>query len=73
MRNNFLHNNKILKESNTTIITPRVIKNPNPINVDINKLLNRVKIENKRKKHNNIKLFSTAITAIILTASILYF
>ena len=50
MSKNYLHNYSISK---TSVSNDELVKNnykKNPINVDINKLLNRVKLEEKNKR-----------------------
>jgi len=57
MSKNYLHNYNISK---TSVSNDELVKNnykKNPISVDINKLLNRVKLEEKNKRKQNRKLF----------------
>jgi hypothetical protein len=73
MPNNFLHNQKILEENNLLNLNPKNVKSFKKKSVDINKLLNRIKIENKRKKTANIQFFVMSLSLVGLIASFLYF
>ena len=53
MSKTYLHNYNVSK---TSVSNDELVKNnykKNPINVDINKLLNRVKLEEKTKENKN--------------------
>jgi hypothetical protein len=61
MQNSIFHNNKIFKK---TLEKKKLsyLQNTNiKVNVDINKLLNRVKIEQNIEKKNKITFFSLGI------------
>jgi len=74
MYKSYFHNGKLINETiekkklspQTSIISPKKI-------VDINKLLNRVKLEKKNKKKENLILIGVVcfITAIIVAISII--
>ncbi|NMN67813.1 hypothetical protein VP91_00009620 [Candidatus Pelagibacter ubique] len=73
MYKSYFHNGKLTKETiekkvspHTSIISPKKI-------VDINKLLNRVKLEKKNKKKENLILVGMVcfITTIIVAISII--
>ena len=54
MSKNYLHNYNVSK---TSVSNDELVKNnykKNPINVDINKLLNRVKLEEKNKRKQKL-------------------
>ena len=54
MSKNYLHNYNISK---TSVSNDELVKNnykKNPVNVDINKLLNRVKLEEKNKRKQKL-------------------
>ena len=70
MQNDFLHNIKLLQKTKIDKITPVEQKILRTGIVDINKLLNRVKIEKKQKKKENLILSSLVISLISLVAII---
>ena len=66
MSKNYLHNYNISK---TTVSNDELIKNnykKNPINVDINKLLNRVKLEEKNKRKQKLIYFGIVSAGVAL-------
>ena len=71
MQKGYLHNGKTIKETIEKKVSPHIsIISPKKV-VDINKLLNRVKIEKKNKKKENLILIGVVcfITAIIVAVS----
>lgn len=70
MKNYFYHNYKYIKTSKNlnTSQTDLVDKK---IRVDINKLLNRVKVNEKKKKNSQIIFFSTVTLFLIAIGLIL--
>jgi uncharacterized membrane protein YqjE len=70
MKNYFYHNHKYIKTSKTlnTSQTDLVDKK---IRVDINTLLNRVKVNEKKKKNSQIIFFSTVTLILIAIGLIL--
>ena len=65
MSNNFFHNNKKLSEDFEKKNLSQVIKKNHREVVDINKLLNRVKINKYNEKKKQIILFS-AVTLLLI-------
>ena len=66
MPKNYLHNYNISK---TTVSNDELLKNnykKNPISVDINKLLNRVKLEEKNKRKQKLIYFGIVSAVIAL-------
>jgi hypothetical protein len=66
MSKNYLHNYNISK---TNVSNDELLKNnykKNPINVDINKLLNRVKLEEKNKRKQKLVYFATISIGVAL-------
>ena len=66
MSKNYLHNYNISK---TNVSNDELLKNnykKNPINVDINKLLNRVKLEEKNKRKQKLIYFGIFSAVIAL-------
>ena len=66
MSKNYLHNYNISK---TTVSNDELLKNnykKNPISVDINKLLNRVKLEEKNKRKQKLIYFGIVSAVIAL-------
>ena len=62
MSKNYLHNYSISK---TSVSNDELVKNnykKNPISVDINKLLNRVKLEEKNKRKQKL-IYSAIVSA----------
>jgi hypothetical protein len=73
MQKSYFHNGKIIKETIEERVSPQTsIISPKKI-VDINKLLNRVKIEKQNKKKENFILIGVVcfITAIIVAISVI--
>ena len=64
MSKSYLHNHQatISEEEDVKIVNNNYKKNP--INVDINKLLNRVKIEEKNRKKEKLIFFGIVLAAI---------
>ena len=67
MRNNFLHNNKLINNKNASTQNG---KNFNK-KVDINILLNRVKLNESNKRKNTIIFITTVLLSLFLFAYIL--
>ena len=66
MSKNYLHNYNISK---TSVSNDELVKNnykKNPISVDINKLLNRVKLEEKNKRKQKLIYFGIVSAVIAL-------
>ena len=66
MPKNYLHNYNISK---TTVSNDELVKNnykKKPISVDINKLLNRVKLEEKNKRKQKLIYFGIVSAVIAL-------
>ena len=66
MSKNYLHNYNISK---TSVSNDELVKNnfkKNPISVDINKLLNRVKLEEKNKRKQKLVYFATISIGVAL-------
>ena len=66
MSKNYLHNYNISK---TSVSNDELVKNnykKNPVNVDINKLLNRVKLEEKNKKKQKLIYFGVISAGVAL-------
>ena len=73
MQKSYFHNGKIIKETIEERVSPQTsIISPKKI-VDIKKLLNRVKLEKKNKKKENLILIGVVcfITAIIVAISVI--
>ena len=66
MSKNYLHNYNI---SQTSVSNDELVKNnykKNPVNVDINKLLNRVKLEEKNKRKQKLIYFGVISAGVAL-------
>ena len=66
MSKNYLHNYNVSK---TSVSNDDLVKNnykKNPINVDINKLLNRVKLEEKNKRKQKLIYFGIVSAGVAL-------
>ena len=66
MSKNYLHNYNVSK---TSLSNDELVKNnykKNPINVDINKLLNRVKLEEKNKRKQKLIYFGIVSAGVAL-------
>jgi protein tyrosine/serine phosphatase len=66
MSKNYLHNYNVSK---TSVSNDELVKNnykKNPINVDINKLLNRVKLEEKKKRKQKLVYFGIVSAGVAL-------
>ena len=73
MTKNYLHNYNISK---TSVSNDELVKNnykKNPISVDINKLLNRVKLEEKNKRKQKLIYFGIVSALIALMGIFIYF
>ena len=73
MSKNYLHNYNISK---TSVSNDELVKNnykKNPISVDINKLLNRVKLEEKNKRKQKLIYFGIVSALIALMGIFIYF
>jgi hypothetical protein len=70
MQNDFLHNKKLLKITKIEKTIPIKQKILKTTNVDINRLLNRVKIEKNNKRNENLVLSGVMISIILLIAII---
>jgi len=67
MKNDYLSNKKIFelnKENNFKYITPVKKNSVKPINVNINTLLNRVKLKEQNKKRENFILLSMVVSIL---------
>ena len=73
MRRDIFHNTKsIQKKLEFQKFNSNTIENPK-ISVDINKILNRVKVENKIAKIKDYKLYSFIIASLFLFAIFLFY
>jgi len=66
MSKTYLHNYNVSK---TSVSNDELVKNnykKNPINVDINKLLNRVKLEKKNKRKQKLIYFGIVSAGVAL-------
>ena len=66
MSKNYLHNYNISK---TSVSNDELVKNnykKNPVNVDINKLLNRVKLEEKNKRKQKLIYLAIVSAGVVL-------
>jgi hypothetical protein len=66
MTKNYLHNYNISK---TSVSNDELVKNnykKNPISVDINKLLNRVKLEEKNKRKQKLIYLAIVSAGVVL-------
>ena len=66
MSKNYLHNYNVSK---TSVSNDELVKNnykKNPVNVDINKLLNRVKLEEKNKRKQKLIYFGVISAGVAL-------
>ena len=66
MSKTYLHNYNVSK---TSVSNDELVKNnykKNPINVDINKLLNRVKLEEKNKRKQKLIYFGIVSAGVAL-------
>ena len=73
MSKNYLHNYNISK---TNVSNDELLKNnykKNPINVDINKLLNRVKLEEKNKRKQKLIYLAIVSAGVALMGIFLSF
>ncbi|MBT3600026.1 MAG: hypothetical protein HN513_04000 [Candidatus Pelagibacter sp.] len=73
MSKNYLHNYNVSK---TSVSNDELVKNnykKNPINVDINKLLNRVKLEEKKKRKQKLIYFGIVSAGVALMGIFLSF
>ena len=73
MSKNYLHNYNVSK---TSVSNDELVKNnykKNPLNVDINKLLNRVKLEEKNKRKQKLIYFGIVSAGVALMGIFLSF
>ena len=73
MSKTYLHNYNVSK---TSVSNDELVKNnykKNPINVDINKLLNRVKLEEKNKRKQKLIYFGIVSAGVALMGIFLSF
>ena len=73
MSKNYLHNYNVSK---TSVSNDELVKNnykKNPINVDINKLLNRVKLEKKNNRKQKLIYFGIVSAGVALMGIFLSF
>ena len=73
MPKNYLHNYNISK---TSVSNDELVKNnykKNPISVDINKLLNRVKLEEKNKRKQKLIYLAIVSAGVALMAIFISF
>ena len=66
MSKNYLHNYNVSKTSVSNDELVKIITKKNPINVDINKLLNRVKLEEKNKRKQKLIYFGIVSAGVAL-------
>ena len=66
MSKNYLHNYNISKTSASNDELEKNNYKKNPINVDINKLLNRVKLEEKNKRKQKLIYFGIISAGVAL-------
>ena len=66
MSKNYLHNYNVSKTSVSNDELVKIITKKNPINVDINKLLNRVKLEEKNKRKQKLIYFGIISAGVAL-------
>jgi hypothetical protein len=74
MKNDYLNNKKKYSSYRDLKNLDKKLQNPTPKNVDINKLLNRVKIKEKTIKRENMIMFgfTTLILSCVLIFTVLY-
>jgi len=73
MSKNYLHNYNISK---TSVSNDELVKNnykKNPVNVDINKLLNRVKLEEKNKRKQKLIYLAIVSAGVVLMGILISF
>ena len=72
MKSNVFHNSKVLEKNleDKTVMSQKNIIQKSNITVDINKILNRVKVENKINKRENFKFYIAAL--IFLSISVIF-
>ena len=72
MKSNVFHNSKVLEKNleDKTFMSQKNIIQKSNITVDINKILNRVKVENKINKRENFKFYIAAL--IFLSISVIF-
>ena len=73
MSKNYLHNYNISK---TSVSNDELVKNnykKNPISVDINKLLNRVKLEEKNKRKQKLIYLAIVSAGVVLMGILISF
>ena len=73
MSKNYLHNYNVSK---TSVSNDELVKNnykKNPKNVDINKLLNRVKLEEKNKRKQTLIYFGIVSAGVALMGIFIFF
>tara|TARA_B100000795_G_scaffold266861_1_gene250730 strand:+ start:629 stop:850 length:222 start_codon:yes stop_codon:yes gene_type:complete len=73
MKNKFFHNNKSIIKNTTTNYHTQTTRVNSKLNVDINKLLNRVKNDTYREKKSKIIFFSSVTLILIFIGFFLAF
>ena len=73
MQNDYLTNKRLFTELNETKVKAISLPKKKVIsNVNINELLNKVKIEEKTKKKKNLLIFVAFITLVIFFAAVAF-
>jgi|TARA_B110001452_G_C14967862_1_gene338420 hypothetical protein len=72
MQNSYLHNNKSLDENLDTIRVSQKKYIDKKKVVDINKLLNRVKVNKNNEKKKNITFILSTLSCLSITAYIIF-
>ncbi|MDA9616051.1 hypothetical protein N9S20_01640 [Candidatus Pelagibacter sp.] len=72
MQKNFFHNYQTLSEKKNSINTVLPNYNAPKINVDVNKLLNRVRIEKKNEQKKQIIFYSSTILMLFTLTFIIF-
>ena len=75
MQNDYLTNKRLFTELNETKVKVKVISLPKKkviSNVNINELLNKVKIEEKTRKKKNLLIFVAFITFVTFFAAVAF-
>ena len=73
MQNDYLNNKKKINQKKETKNTVQINSLSKKKTVDINKLLNRVKIKENQKQKDNLLLLAIASTVIGIAAFIIFF
>ena len=73
MQNDYLNNKKKINQKKETKNTVQINSLSKKKTVDINKLLNRVKIKKNQKQKKKLLLLTKASTVIVIAAFIIFF